>query len=1492
MKEENNYQQKVDEADVTQEVSGSKSATFGLAIDSEGRSNPTHMLPFHVRRTLARWWSNTPAFKSSDAASDFTADDYLSWYEVADPNSADPLAAATVAKELAVSVQEAEDFTNGIIDKDNAFLNYTDVPMCQASVDRLSFWAFNQDAIEFDPSTQFEAQLEAVHALSQLFIECLDFHIHFLSTLDDEYHRQRGAGPLGVMDPETNVDTPWEEMYHWWRNEVKRAYLDSGLVKLPTGLENSNWTINDVLTEVMRLMLDSNGQLLPEFVVSEKGFVKAKSGISLGIYSDPGMTDSDGNPRFYQPAWRTGYVDAAITTKTPDSVVRDVALMFPGVDRDANGDPTEVAQFSYQRGGSSAATASGLELASFSQSVYMDTQHTSFSDTLDLVARMGRLPKWARDDENDLSTISTEILETNSSLTLTQGRPDGYLRSLPGPDGLLSGSFYYWRGHQLNLAELIQVMRRMGRVLEPEVARGFLPAMGIVNSLEAMMAQPSGMSARMYDDLINAYTSSFAYNENPARKYTAAHLGPLDRGIARGELSVGDNLLYTETTDADGNVIVPSVREEFWTPGALETEADLANVFSYFLPGAKLDMPMLGQLAFTDATAPILAHMDKKLVSRLFGKKGSMLTKVERPVVLPAGVELPEATFASGVGTGGAQLILETIFSAIGGKPFIGLGHNGYIDWRTGSVAEERNLPHYPATRIELAGDEASGTMITQGTGTFTTLPEESYDMTTFAYGSSALISSKIVSLVGVDPVGVAVGRDAIEDEVLELAQLKSTSLWPVGSTQHRTQTGQLVRHYTDTAAVALHNVQASSLPSEISMPMLTWGYDAALNLVNVKPIIDSSTNGTLYSKAPTFLGKPVGCPVDTYSAWAWVPKSFKFTKGSTSVEVNSQYNTGIVNQSVNTVCGPGGLFSSTDSMGREIKSGTWDGRISFFPYASYGPNTGFQVYPAACVTSMETFTQADGNTEQILSTDPADHSQVWHCGQTLLDQILVALNTMSIEDQISILRGTQAFNVEVEMGLMGLWTNWSPTTGEGADMDGDLIAGATWQSLGAGASAPDLSTVFKLSWKNYDKPVPDEFDLDVEFERTNVGGSTVIRDASSRSWSQAYLVPVQDNSELAAELANDIATGNFIWRTGIPMGDQNASEWSEADSLMENHTLVHVAYNPREAPGGSWSRMILDATPSTALRSSGGAFWPMAEHYRVQGPGDYVAYYNQGQSLSLQQSAQATAMLGTYLAEDLSRFWALHGSDMTYRPLDNEYGTTRYWGDTFAGYEGLVNEVNPHVLHVGGVYGRATTAGIYYPQFTSPETTFTATDVNGVVTGNARYKAYTISAGNVSGATYLIPDDPDTRMIYRPYRRLVDAAVSKELKLLMVPTHERYDGAGGPLGLPFYGSPTPFRFAQLALDAKKPDQFILEPGASKSRMIDPKNRGLLTFGKLALLDPNTQRHELLPIVRELNAIHFNRSTVHGSSVGGSYVFERNFIRDVQLGRQMQRMRK
>jgi hypothetical protein len=152
-------------------------------------------------------------------------------------------------------------------------------------------------------------------------------------------------------------------------------------------------------------------------------------------------------------------------------------------------------------------------------------------------------------------------------------------------------------------------------------------------------------------------------------------------------------------------------------------------------------------------------------------------------------------------------------------------------------------------------------------------------------------------------------------------------------------------------------------------------------------------------------------------------------------------------------------------------------------------------------------------------------------------------------------------------------------------------------------------------------------------------------------------------------------------------------------------------------------------------------------------------------------------------------------------------------------------------------------------------------------------------------------PDDPQHKMLYRPWRTYVDAAVAKELRLTFLNLGEDETGESGPLGIEVIGQPKDFRFAELVKAGDDvANTFILEKATSKTRMIDPSNRGILTFSRISLLDPTTQRHVIPDVLREYNASLDKMAAMH-SNVGATKVYNRQLIRELQLGRQMQRQR-
>jgi hypothetical protein len=169
----------------------------------------------------------------------------------------------------------------------------------------------------------------------------------------------------------------------------------------------------------------------------------------------------------------------------------------------------------------------------------------------------------------------------------------------------------------------------------------------------------------------------------------------------------------------------------------------------------------------------------------------------------------------------------------------------------------------------------------------------------------------------------------------------------------------------------------------------------------------------------------------------------------------------------------------------------------------------------------------------------------------------------------------------------------------------------------------------------------------------------------------------------------------------------------------------------------------------------------------------------------------------------------------------------------------------------------------------------------------NASYGMVSHSMG--AQFTYVYPDEPKYKMTYRPWRTIADASIAKELRMLFANDGEDPTFAGGPLGIKCLGTPAQFRFADL-LDAGQPQTFILEPATSKTRLISPSYRSVLTFTKQSLLDPATQRHALPDVIDELNQGLMTKGVQHISGASGSPVLDRNTIREVQLGRQYQRL--
>lgn len=1396
----------VDDADVTAEVAGMKVANFGLAIDSIGRTTPTHMIPLYVRQMLSQFFEGT-----------------IPWYD------SEP-ATTTVASELAVTNMEAEAFGQGNEGAANVWLNYTDVPLNTMTNNRLSYWRYDRDSIEFDDSMNFESQVYAVDCFSQLFTECFDFHFAYLAELDAEYHRLRSEGPLGIQD-DSSETTAWHNMYHYWRERVSETYLDSGLIILPTGLANANWTIQDVLDEIVIMMVDNDGMFRPDIYITTKGATFAKGGATLGIKTDPAYADNDGNPRFYMPAWDviSCYTDDSAFTQPGQWDGNRWAYGYNWSQHDITSEAAFLNTYSETTHGGD---------ADISSASYRDVNARSMFPVYEWLEQLGRLPlDYAAD-------------QSSAYYTLVSQQPDHYLSTVPWGDGnttpgLLADAFAYWRGYQLNLVEMIQAARLLGRQLEPEVSQGFLPEFGLVASPLQLLDGPSALTSREYDDLFNLYESSYTYRDNPIRTYSAAHLGPIDETIFG--LDIGGVMI-----DSYLNGAPLTVRERYWTPERIDTAEDVSHVLTYFLPNVTLEGTMLGNVdlqgvALAGGPETQLSYwVDRGLVSRMLGGPGagSMLTKVEKPIILHAGLSSEEGAYASGLGVGSVELVMEMLYSALAGEPVFGLGHNGFIDWHTTqnpAVAdgEGGSGDYYPRSRLE-ACQELNPPMVVFHEYSKN---RENGILTALVANSLASASDEFANLAMERVEAVYDEYDSLTQNIIsELpSAIIPTYVFDDIKTFSNMMGSMTAVAHTNDAIGAFQTVQHS--PYDATS---IWGYAAYDERVEA-----ASAEKDHFAGANQYLP-------DGEAAISLVPWQVTFVNGNVDPgDPLAEYTVdlGIIDHphtgnkwehTMATDAHMDLMFKTTS----EYEIGWTEPETAGLPngnafeavydipviipenVGSYNSSSN----PWAVGSATTRYNMPSGQT--VLYANPIP---------TPLDIILSAFQTIleSYPEFVeSLISGDQEFEVSLDCDLVmrehGNWTQ----TGSGATQTLTLINVTKYN--------------YMLTWDHYARTsgVPGEWAF--ECGRTQMAGEDRTRQGEVTSDSRVRLWTVGVLPALStAEIDAIPAAYNYGEDTLLTAGESITLTPPAAPLDLGNdpgvlnseiYSLIGVASNPVFTPSGSWLNPHFQSSTTVTSR-------------------EFVSQsVNPANILPVIDLVKDPTQPGVPANQDVDATW-----------LTAQFTVP---GMTHAGFNSM-----PYIL---------TTAS-----YEVPHGNWAHGGGRGYTLGSTpwlRAPARDLSSGKVmagssqDSATYIIPDDPDKRMVYRPYRRLVDAALSREVKMLFMPTHENYSAEGGALGLPVYGRPSLFRFAQMVFDANLPDQFALEKATSKTRLVNKDNRGLLTFSKATLLDETTLRHILPDVVKGINDLQFSRGGVHSASASGQKVYTKELIRDVQLGRQYQRL--
>jgi hypothetical protein len=1373
------------------------------------------------------------------------------------------------------------------------FAGYMDVPMNPLTLARLNFWALDPDAAELDPTIQIESQMVAIDAFSQLFAESCAFHFGFLVDLDNEYHRLRPAGVVGVLN-DTAEHTPWYNLYHYWRNVVQEQYLDTGLVQLPAGAIASNWRITDVLNEIIRLMAPDGSNLLPDIKLSTKGVLKGQLAGGFGLLSEDTYLDADGNSRFYVP-WMSGAipgseviedplsvnvmgdtVDYTVVTSEPTSKDNNRTAAIPQRMTSEYNDVTatlgtsSIRQDNYFISGTDSLMEHLSSAANEYRSVFTTgdslvygatlgstTPHAHISAHLD-----GSGDKTRGVDNPWNSLVDIETINRLPSASFVGGRDYGLLYAADGT------RYVNWTGHSLNLVDLIAMARRMGRALESEVAEAVLPVYGQVMSLDGLMSRGTGMSAKFVPKLYNLYASSFSFNENPIRTFTAAHLGPSDLQLPAGNpgdegvLSIEGNVL---STVLDGQTV--TARERYWTPPAV-SGAQAATTMAALFAGSEHTFGLAGVHRFD--TLGQWDGLNTGLVARALGTNNSMLQKVEKPVILPAGVADPDAVYASGVGRGTLELVNEIVFGSTGAVPRFGLGMSGFSDIvAETAINDAGRLIVTPQSR--LSATTTSGLTAVAGVEHLAVDDQLSRQIALLNTGWDG---------TSVEAVAATQGGNIIDADVspyIDIALAPSLEFSPtsdngapiIGATVSPTMM------VSDETAPLL---QTATFQASIGNQIDQWGY-LGMRRDKLQSFVSASLNAD-YGWAP-----------DEAIGILCVPESLTVGAHTVQFEFDNQPLADTAGHSSVSM-----MMTSSDSevSGHPVTVGVNKDMTTLnYHWLTASPPTGatnkershvYTYYPSMSpydlvTTALKHLAQerAEGNTMVALPAwDDVDSGS----GATGLNVELVMRTILAApgsnylntgvdhtdpaEDCLQLTRYTHNFHLE--KGLKDGWIAYN-AHGDGRDSfseTDDLIP----YSIDARATI-DPSIGGDVA---YTPEVRRVSGITMRFIGTDVAphASNSPSMATYETWWNTH---APNSSGFTTAAAGGFA-GQHLTET-TPLG---YTYFCNADAVDTRECAV---FHPAFVAGGvhTYAETALFAAPerlkntpgTTALSMDTYVHWdqfavePLAASVWDDGRTKPL-YGSPTTSISEVWNAQDDTPRGGHDvvgSKGPGTFTAAHGLST---PITGSYQDTQDYGSGVLshGFPSSVSSRTATPLRVQGLTIGATpmtVAGLAHPALSI----------------------------DWAQASFMYPDDPAHKMLYRPWREYVDAAVAKELRYTFPNRGDASNARFGELGIELIGTRKEFRFDEL-VRAGMEDTFLLEKASSKTRMINKDNRGILVFTKNTLLDPDSLRHMIPDATRALNAM-IELDMSHKATIGGTPVLTRDFIRNVQMGKTVMRQR-
>ena len=404
-----------------------KVSAFGASVDSIGRSFPQN----HTPETI---WAQLIAFAAGTLSWDsWTRSHQTSYEEARAVVSADSAGDRFNSSTGWVASTEPRTLDNDKLAAEYWIDRYGCAPLNPQIIDRLAYFAHDATASEWDPRQNIEPQVFMLGMLTPLFVESCNLHFAYLASVDQMYHANVKDGKQGRFNS-AKEETAFYNLYNYWRNELDQAYVTPGLITLPSHLKSSNWTIMDVLTELLNEMTSDGGMLHSDIILSTKGVLQAMTGASLGILNKPSHQDSSLQTRFYGPQWS---LDSDVSP-TPEVGIPSAEVMASS------------GLASYEIGSQDGSVAGwSSDIASKTNVV----KHVKLGDYWKQMAGFdaprSNHGKWSDTLENKEypAGLTPQIVSLSSTTHLEQ----------------------QGRGYMLNLVELIALYRKIGRQVEPMV---------------------------------------------------------------------------------------------------------------------------------------------------------------------------------------------------------------------------------------------------------------------------------------------------------------------------------------------------------------------------------------------------------------------------------------------------------------------------------------------------------------------------------------------------------------------------------------------------------------------------------------------------------------------------------------------------------------------------------------------------------------------------------------------------------------------------------------------------------------------------------------------------------------------------------------------------------------------------------------------------------------------------------------------------------------